>query len=72
MPGNLEEEAAVPTLVEEPARSRSLNRETAKNKRTGSITQILAARLPIQADQPDGFGLAEALCGDQQLRSVLA
>ena len=64
MPGDLEEELAVASSVEQLIFARPAERESTEDERSCVERQVLGSFLPLLADEPNGFELLEAALGD--------
>jgi len=66
MPCHLENELSVPALKPELTCRRATDGEAAKNKRTGTESEILLFLFPLHSDQLDPIELSPCLPGDSQ------
>ena len=64
MPGDLEEELAVPSRVEQLTLRRPAKWKPTKDERPGVEGEVLGSFLPLLADEPNGFELLEAALSD--------
>jgi hypothetical protein len=60
MPGDLQNELAVPPLMKEAARRRPLDGKSAENKRPGRKAEILPGAFALQPDTFDRLDLAHS------------
>ena len=69
--GHLEDEPAVPPLMEQSARRRPLNRKAAEDEWARNESHVLLGTVSFQPDASNRFGLAQFPLGDDQVAECL-
>ena len=72
MAGNLQHELAVPALVQQAARRRSLDRQSAEDERPGRESDDLLFAFPVLPNHLDRLDLALLPFGDNEVRELLS
>jgi hypothetical protein len=67
MPGDLKNEAAVPTFIDELVRRETSHRQSAQDERSRAEAQALLSLLTIRADELNSIRLAEPIFGYDQV-----
>ena len=68
---HLEDEPAVPPLMEQATRRRPFNRKTAKDEGARNESHVLLGTVSFQPDASNRFGLAQFPLGDDQVSECL-
>jgi|SRR5579884_578487 len=67
MTGDLEDELTIPALMQDGARSRTFQRETAKHERSSGESEVLPFRIAILPDSLKGLSPSQRTFGNDQL-----